>query len=112
MLLRHHKLPGQKLFSHRHTIYLSVQGTLTDMEATAYRPARVKSHLYYGLAGGLITSVLALQLGYAVLISAADMGVLILSARPRKKKRNNPAPLEAYRAGRGKSSEPANQLHD
>ena len=46
-------------------------------------------------------------------ISVDDMGVrVILAARPKKK--NNPAPLEAYRAGsaKGKPSEAANKLHD
>ena len=98
LLLRHHKLHGQKLFPPRHTVHPSVQGTLTDMEATDSRPARSKCTHKLWPRWWLISFVLSLQLGYAVeLISADDMVVrVVLAAHPKnkkKKQKTNPAPL-------------------
>ena len=51
MLLRHDKLHDQKLFPRR-TVDL-----MTDMEATRYRPERLKAYIHYGLmaAGHICT---------------------------------------------------------
>ena len=66
MLLRHDQLHDQKLFPPRRTVDLMI-----EMEATRYRPERLKPYIHYGLIN--------LQLGCEVeLISADDMGVRVI----------------------------------